>query len=281
MPLHVRMLLVNDRPLSRTTLATSLCTDPRLAVVADVTTPAEALTLARTHRPDVAGIDLDDPATVEQTVRSLREAAPDTHLLLLGTSRDPAARLVDLGVRAYLDKGVTLNVLRSAIVLLVDAQQLFISVSKPPSRPSSPAETPPGQHTAPPHASVLSAREVQVMRCVAAALSNRQIASSIGITEGTVKRHLRNVLAKLGADARLDATSRTAHSCAHASMPVNGVGEVNRLATNTSTICPCDTTLVDTARIGHSSSTSSRIRSRRQKSATTGNDPSSFSTLGA
>jgi len=214
MPLHVRLLLVDDHPFTRTALATSLRTDPRLDVVADAGTPDEALALARTHRPDAVVIDLGDQSAVLRTVRALREAVPDSHLLLLGTSADPGVRLrlLDLGVRAYLDKGVTLDILRSAIVLLMDAEQeLVISVSQtpPPSSPASLAGTAvplPVMATSP--SGTLSEREAEVVRCVAAALSNRQIASSLGITEGTVKRHLRNIFAKLGAVSRLDAVNR-------------------------------------------------------------------------
>ncbi|WP_214321467.1 response regulator transcription factor [Nonomuraea sediminis] len=53
--------------------------------------------------------------------------------------------------------------------------------------------------------SVLSRREQEVLARVAEALSNAQIASRMGITEGTVKRHLRNIFAKLGAVSRMDA----------------------------------------------------------------------------
>lgn len=52
---------------------------------------------------------------------------------------------------------------------------------------------------------VLSRREQEVLARVAEALSNAQIASRMGITEGTVKRHLRNIFAKLGAVSRMDA----------------------------------------------------------------------------
>jgi DNA-binding CsgD family transcriptional regulator len=56
---------------------------------------------------------------------------------------------------------------------------------------------------------VLSQRELEVLGLVGQALSNRQIASQLSITEGTVKRHLRNVFAKLEATSRLDAVNRS------------------------------------------------------------------------
>jgi DNA-binding CsgD family transcriptional regulator len=55
---------------------------------------------------------------------------------------------------------------------------------------------------------VLSVREREVLALVAQALSNRQIAGHLSITEGTVKRHLCNIFAKLGAVSRIDAVNK-------------------------------------------------------------------------
>jgi two-component system, NarL family, nitrate/nitrite response regulator NarL len=54
----------------------------------------------------------------------------------------------------------------------------------------------------------LSHRECEVLMLVASALSNRQIAASLSITEGTVKGHLRNIFGKLGAVSRIDAVNK-------------------------------------------------------------------------
>jgi DNA-binding CsgD family transcriptional regulator len=54
----------------------------------------------------------------------------------------------------------------------------------------------------------LSRREIEVLRLAAGALSNAQIAAELFITEGTVKRHLTNIYAKLGAVSRMDAVNK-------------------------------------------------------------------------
>jgi len=77
---------------------------------------------------------------------------------------------------------------------------------------------------------------------------------------------------------RLPKTSGTAQVAAQSSTRRSGVGEVNRLATNTSITCPW--VRVATSRTGQARSTIPRRSSRRQKSATTGSAPSVFSTLG-
>ncbi|MDH6119610.1 helix-turn-helix transcriptional regulator [Kitasatospora sp. GAS204B] len=73
------------------------------------------------------------------------------------------------------------------------------------------AETDPAgaaEALAPTNRGRLSGREVEVLGCAARALSNRQIAGRLGITEGTVKRHLRNIFGKLDAVSRIDAVNK-------------------------------------------------------------------------
>ena len=55
--------------------------------------------------------------------------------------------------------------------------------------------------------SALSARELEVLRLVADGLSNKQIGTALSITEGTVKNHVHNALAKLGMDNRIQAAA--------------------------------------------------------------------------
>lgn len=59
---------------------------------------------------------------------------------------------------------------------------------------------------------LLSAREEEIIHYVGSALSNRQIATRLGISEGTVKRHLNNIFQKLGAVSRLDAVNKSGNS---------------------------------------------------------------------
>ncbi|MBX7550448.1 LuxR C-terminal-related transcriptional regulator [Streptomyces sp. NPDC004232] len=54
----------------------------------------------------------------------------------------------------------------------------------------------------------LTSRELEVLRCVAKAMSNRQVGRHLSITEGTVKRHMRNIFRKLDATSRIDAVNK-------------------------------------------------------------------------
>jgi ATP/maltotriose-dependent transcriptional regulator MalT len=82
--------------------------------------------------------------------------------------------------------------------VVLDEQRVVVSISRESlDRMSDPTSNP------------LSDREREVLTLVARALSNAQIASRLSITEGTVKRHLRNIYTKLEAVSRLDAVNKS------------------------------------------------------------------------
>jgi len=207
----VRLLVVDDHTLLRTALCNTLRVHPDIDIVAEAGSGEEAVRAAQVHRPDVVLLDIEMPGQhISETVRQLGQIVPRPEVMILSMYDDRAleADLVGQGVRAYLHKSITIEALTSAIDLVAGSKhKLTISVSR-----SQPATAfPPGpDREVPLPSSQLSSREVEVLRCVSRAMSNRQIASSLGITEGTVKRHLRNIFAKLDAVSRLDAVNKAA-----------------------------------------------------------------------
>jgi DNA-binding NarL/FixJ family response regulator len=108
--------------------------------------------------------------------------------------------LLAAGVRGYLLKSVHRQELVTAIRgAHRDTGRVVLNVSlESLARARDPAADP------------LSAREREVLELTAQAFSNAQIAAGIGITEATVKRHLRNIFGKLGAVSRIDAVNKAA-----------------------------------------------------------------------
>ena len=108
--------------------------------------------------------------------------------------------MLRLRVRGYLRKDVSRKHLVSVIrSTMSDDRSVLISVSKPVMLGAGGT----GDGEGP-----LSAREGGLLELVTQALSNRQIAGRLGITEGTVKRHLHNMFTKLGAVSRTDAVDK-------------------------------------------------------------------------
>ncbi|MBV2154802.1 response regulator transcription factor [Kitasatospora sp. SUK 42] len=201
----VRILAASDHTLFRNALCQLLRAEPDMTVVGETGTGADLIEVVSARRPDIVLLDVTVPDSgIRELVRSLLERTPHPRLLILSMSDSPALvqDLLSLGVSGFLHKKVSQEVLFSAIRTVVqDERHVTVSVS----RQSIFALT---MEQAPEQAVRLSPREVVVLEHVARALSNRQVAGRLGISEGTVKRHLRNIFEKLGAVSRIDAVNK-------------------------------------------------------------------------
>jgi DNA-binding NarL/FixJ family response regulator len=195
----ISVVLVDDHALFREGVAELLASDRAFHVVAQGSNGAEALALVTEHRPDVVLVDVEMPGPdARVTVSRLRQENPDTQVIVLTMHDKPKLvwELLDQGASAFLVKTITRLELIAAVRSVVTSRgNVLLSVSR---RTINHLDSPP------PNAA-LSARELEVLRLAALAMSNAQIGKRLLITEGTVKRHLTNIYAKLGATSRVDA----------------------------------------------------------------------------
>ncbi|SEN90510.1 response regulator [Actinacidiphila rubida] len=198
---RIRVLLVDDHVILRETLRECLQLEADFEVVGDAPDGAQAVALCSRLRPDVLLLDVETPGQpVDVTVPRVLEASPRTRVIMLSMHESPdlVRELLALGIRGYLNKRVSRQHLVSVIRgCMREGDEVLISVSQFAALPGTGNQD--GR---------ISAREREVLTLVADALSNRQIAARLGITEGTVKRHLRNVFEKLGAVSRIDAVNK-------------------------------------------------------------------------
>lgn len=196
------ILIVDSHTLVRQGVREILEEDDRLKVVGEAGNGDEALTVVADLRPDVVLLEVggsgQDPVT---TVRRIRRHSPATKVIILSMQEGPELlrALLEAGIRGYLLKTVSRNELVAAIQAVEDPERIVLSVSRrslPEDDGAQPVQ--------------LTERERQVLELTARALTNRQIANRLSLTEATVKRHLRNIFAKLGAGSRLDAVNRAA-----------------------------------------------------------------------
>jgi DNA-binding NarL/FixJ family response regulator len=192
---RIRVLCVDDHPIVRDGIAYALQQQSDMELVAEATNGREAVEAFRKHRPDVTLMDLQMPGMsgIEATAEIRREF-PQARIVILTTySGDiQASRALKLGAVGYLLKGT----LRTELVDTI--RQVYAGQRHIPPQIASEIAT----HYS---ADILSEREIQVLREVAAGSSNKVVADKLFISEDTVKGHMKNILAKLQANDRTHA----------------------------------------------------------------------------
>jgi DNA-binding NarL/FixJ family response regulator len=203
----VRVLVVDDQALVREGLMTLLQTVPDIEPVAAAADGEEAVALCARHRPDVVLMDLRMPRLdgVEAT-RRIRAAQPHTEVVVLTTHADETSILDALraGARGYLTKDAGIAEISRAVHAAADHQALLDPLVH--SRLVAAAGVRP-QPTPPPTSlpDELTPREAEVLSMIARGLSNREIATTLVVSEATIKTHINHVFAKIGARDRAQA----------------------------------------------------------------------------
>jgi DNA-binding NarL/FixJ family response regulator len=210
----IRVLVADDQPVVRDGLAMLLGLIDDVEVVATAADGVEAVERARNERPDIVLMDLRMPRLEgAEATRQILEALPETRVLVLTTYADDEFLFPALqaGARGYLTKDATAEEIELAIRALIagqthlDAavqQRLVTAVldQTPPPRPGEPA---PASGASLPDE--LTPREVEVLKLIAAGLSNNEIADKLVLSNATVKTHINRIFYKTGARDRAQA----------------------------------------------------------------------------
>ena len=205
---RIKILLVDDQPLFREGLRTLLSVHLDFEVVGEAGNGGEAIKLARSLLPLVVLMDLQMPVLdgVAAT-RRLHEEQPDCRVIVLTTFDDD--EMVFDGLRAgavgYLLKDAPSEKLAEAIRVAARGETFLqpsvaAKVVAEFARLSRKTVT-----TVNPVIEPLSEREIEILRLIAQGASNREIAGTLFLAEGTVKNHVTSILGKLEARDRTQA----------------------------------------------------------------------------
>ncbi|MEW6179634.1 MAG: response regulator transcription factor [Chloroflexota bacterium] len=207
----IKILLVDDQALFREGLRTLLDLQPDFEVVGEASQGEEALRMAVNLSPHVILMDLRMPVMDGVTAtRRIKETLPQCKVIVLTTFDDDEDVFEGLraGAVGYLLKDVSSEKLYEAIRSAARGEYFLL----PSITAKVMAEF--ARMARPPKSFVdeggvkLSARELEVLRLVAQGASNKEIAETLVIAEGTVKNHLTNILSKLEARDRMQAVIR-------------------------------------------------------------------------
>jgi DNA-binding NarL/FixJ family response regulator len=193
----IGVLAVDDHPLLREGIAALVNAESDMKLVAEAVNGQEAIEKFRLHRPDVTLMDLQMPALNGiEAIIGIRNEFPNARIIVLTTYAGDVqvVRALKAGARGYVLKGHVCRVLLDTIRAVHAGQKRI-----PPEVAAELAD----------HAADdgLSSREIDVVRLIAAGNANKQIAGRLGIAEETVKSHITNILAKLGANDRTHAVT--------------------------------------------------------------------------
>jgi DNA-binding NarL/FixJ family response regulator len=204
----VRVLLVDDQSLFREGLRTLLSIHPGLAVVGEAANGEETLARVKTLQPHVILMDLRMPVMGGvETTRRLRASHPECRVIVLTTFDDDEEVFEALraGAIGYLLKDAPSEKLVEAIRAAACGQSfLQPSITAKVVAEFSRLSAAPGPR-APTLREPLSEREGEVLRQLAQGMSNKEIAATLRLAEGTVKNHMSNILGKLGVQDRTQA----------------------------------------------------------------------------
>jgi DNA-binding NarL/FixJ family response regulator len=193
----IRVLAVDDHPLLRDGIGALMGGEEDMALIGEASNRREALELFRKYQPDITLMDLQMPdMNGIDAIGAIRGEFPEARIIVLTTHPGDVqvSRALKAGARAYLMKAE----------LGKELLETIRAVHAGKKRLSSGIAVEIAEHGA---ACGLTPREIEVLRLVAAGNANKEIGAQLSLTEVTVKSHVKNILAKLGANDRTHAVT--------------------------------------------------------------------------
>jgi DNA-binding NarL/FixJ family response regulator len=198
----IRVVIADDQRVVRDGLAMLVGLIDDIDVVGAAADGADAVTLTLQTTPDVVLMDLRMPRMDgAEATRRIREAQPRTQVLVLTTYADDESLFPALqaGARGYLTKDASAEEIEHAIRALAAGrthldptiQQRLIDAVMATTVPIAPDD--------------LTARELEVLKLIAAGCSNAEIATALVVSAATVKTHINHIFQKTGARDRAQA----------------------------------------------------------------------------
>jgi two-component system nitrate/nitrite response regulator NarL len=199
------VLAIDDHPLFRKGVADLIGMEPSLQWVGEATSGQEGLILAKQLNPDLILLDINMKGMNGiETLKAIKQEEVDSLILMLTVSdnEEDVLSALRIGADGYLLKDMEpedilasiRKALQGTLVISERLTQLLAKALRDEEKVSDK-----------PEAAALTAREQQILEQIANGMSNKRIASALGISEGTVKVHVKHLLKKLNLHSRTEA----------------------------------------------------------------------------
>jgi len=209
----IRVLIADDHPHAREGMRTILSAEPSFLVVGEAASGEQAIALADELQPELVLMDIHMPGMGGlEAVKAIKSAQPHAKIIIVTVSDEPSHlfEAIKKGAQGYLLKNLNPSAWRDYLraVALDEAPlnpELALSILREfANRPASTDAG--GKDRVSDQAEGLTPREKELLREVAQGLTNKEVAISLGLSEHTVKNHLKNILQKLHLDNRVQLT---------------------------------------------------------------------------
>jgi DNA-binding NarL/FixJ family response regulator len=196
-PSPIRILVVDDHQLIRVGIATLLIPESDMKMVGEASNGREAIAKYRECRPDVTLMDLQMPEMSGfDAIVAIRDEFPEARIIVLTTyvGDVQAQRAMKTGAQGYVLKNLLHKELLETIRTVYRGRKAM----------AAEVAADVAQHTG---GELLTPKEIDVLRLIAAGNANKEIAAQLSVTEETVKSRVKNILDKLGANDRTHAVT--------------------------------------------------------------------------
>lgn len=193
----IRIVVVDDHFIVREGLRSLIERQPDFIFAGQAANGAEAIQVHEELKPDIMIIDLGLPVlSGVEAIRAIRDATPDARILVLSNFEgdEDIHASFEAGASGYILKHRSGEQIVPAIRALMEGKQWIPEEIARQLKARKFVET-------------LTLREREIVLCIAKGEANKQISTSLGITEETVKSHVKNILSKLQAKDRTEAVT--------------------------------------------------------------------------
>ncbi|GAB4296097.1 MAG: two-component system response regulator NarL [Methylophaga sp.] len=199
-----RILIIDDHPLFRKGVSQIISDDPNFEVVGEAASGQEGLDLAEELQPDLVLLDLNMKGMNGlETLRRFKQTDLLARYVILtvSDSEDDLMEALKTGADGYLLKDMEpedlrANLMKASVGVTVLQDSLADVLKKALTEPDSKVDV---------EDAGLTDRENEILDCLAEGMNNKNIARKLGISDTTVKVHIKNILRKLNLTSRLEA----------------------------------------------------------------------------